>query len=260
LSAGIKANNDGSAAIQVGGTDYLQIASTGPVTIPGNLIVTGTATVGGIPVGGNYDLVAYTSPATWDATAAKAAGLKAIKITVVGAGGSGGPGVGFPSRSAGGGGGGGGAAVEYVPAANITPGTKTVTAGAGTNSFGPWGTATPNSPTATASATAGSAGGSAAGGAGGAGSGGSLNITGQSGGWGYVAANSAFVQRGATGGGSIFGGGAVGAASGPTGGTGSAGGAYGGGGGGGGGTFDPTPAASSGGAGAPGVVIIEEFY
>ena len=258
MTAGIKANNDGSGAIQVGGTDYITISSAGAVAIPVSL------TVGGIPAGGNYILQRYTSPTTWDATAAKAAGLKAIKITVVGAGGSGGPGVGFPSRSAGGGGGGGGAAVEYVPAANITPGTKTVTAGPGTNSFGPWGTATPNSPTATASATAGSAGGSAAGGAGGAGSGGSLNIRGQGGGWAYVASNSAFVQRGATGGSSIYGGGAEGGgAAGPGGGgggTGSAGGAYGGGGGGGGGTFDPTPAASSGGAGAPGVVIVEEFY
>jgi len=184
VTAGIKANNDGSAAIQVGGTDYITISSAGAVAIPVSL------TVGGIPAGGNYNLVAYTSPTTWDATTKKAAGLKAIKVTVVGGGGNTtGGSTPVPGLFYQGGGGGGGVAVEYVPVSNITPGTKTVTAGAGTNSFGPWGTATPNSPTATTTATAGADGATTtaspatvSGGAGGAGSGGTFTFAGQVGG------------------------------------------------------------------------------
>ena len=244
MSAGIKANLDGSGAIQVGGTDYITISSSGAVAIPVSL------TVGGIPAGGNYDLNVYTSPATWDATAAKAAGLKAIKVTVVGAGGA--SSAITASAASSGGGGGGGAAIEYVPVANITPGTKTVTAGSGTNSFGPWGTATPNSPTATTSATAGSAASTITAGAGGVGAGGSINIGGQGGGSGASPASNV----GGTGGSSILGGGgAAGSAPGVAGGAGQN---YGGGGGGPGGT--PTTTTRPAVAGAPGVVIIEEFY
>ncbi len=47
MSAGIKANNDGSAAIQVGGTDYIEISATGNVTIPQNQTISGTLTVTG---------------------------------------------------------------------------------------------------------------------------------------------------------------------------------------------------------------------
>jgi hypothetical protein len=83
MSAGIKANLDGSGAIQVGGTDYITISSSGAVAIPVSL------TVGGIPAGGNYILNQYTSPTTWDGTTKKAAGLKAVKVTAVGAGGNG---------------------------------------------------------------------------------------------------------------------------------------------------------------------------
>jgi len=242
----------------IDGTTGSSIA--GDATITGNLTVTGTATVNGVPVGGNYNLVAYTSPTTWDATAAKAAGLKAVKITVVGAGGNGGtcPGaVGQGNNSTGGGAGGG--AIAYVPAASITPGTKTVTAGPGTNSFGPWGTATPFSPTATVSATAGTAGSNAnlpiSGGAGGTGSGGSVNFTGGGGGS-YEGLMSGF------GGNSIFGGGAPSISSPASRVVGIPGGNYGGGGGGANNASAPaTPVpASPGGTGAPGVVIIEEFY
>jgi hypothetical protein len=41
MSTGLKANGDGSAAIQVGGTDFLTITSGGAVAIPGTLSVTG---------------------------------------------------------------------------------------------------------------------------------------------------------------------------------------------------------------------------
>jgi|688.fasta_scaffold01873_19 hypothetical protein len=138
MSAGIKANNDGSAAIQVGGSDYIEIASTGPVTIPGNLTVTGTATVNGVPVGGNYILNEYTSPAPWDAAAKKTAGLKAVKVTIIGGGGGGAGGRGTQSTPGGPGtatinGAGGPSEVgfAYIPAASIPTSPFTIEAGAG---------------------------------------------------------------------------------------------------------------------------------
>lgn len=262
MSAGIKANADGSAAIQVGGTDYIQIASTGPVTIPGNVAITGSLTVGGIPSGGNYILTSYTSPSTWDATTKIAAGLKAIKVTVVGAGGAGGGSTSTPTLNGpnGGGGGGGGSAITYLPAASITPGSKTVTAGTGTNSFGPWGTATPFSPTATTTATAGSAGTTAAaggpngpGGAGGAGSGGSINANGSVG----TDGGQLFNGGGSAGSSVIFANVVIGGNA--AGGAGVSGVAYGGGSGGA-GARNAGTGSISGVAGFPGVVIIEEFY
>lgn len=44
MAAGMKANPDGSAAIQVGGTDYINISSAGAVSIPQTLAVTGATT------------------------------------------------------------------------------------------------------------------------------------------------------------------------------------------------------------------------
>lgn len=240
MSAGIKANNDGSAAIQVGGTDYITISSAGAVAIPVSL------TVGGVPAGGNYALVAYTSPATWDATAKITAGLKAIKVTVVGAGGNGGA-VSSPTSGSGGGGGGGGggAAIEYIPAPSI-PGPVAVTAGPGTNSFGAFCSATAGAVGTTVAALNGS------GGAGGVGSGGTFNCNGNGG---SAGGNGA----GGNGGGSLFGGGAQAIGlqgNGTT--NGAAGSNYGGGGSG--GTRLATAVTGSGGAGAPGIVIVEEFY
>ena len=255
MSTGLKANNDGSAAIQVGGTDYITISSTGAVAIPVSL------SVGGIPSGGNYILTSYVAPATWDATTKKAAGLKAIKVTVVGAGGNGGvSGTSNPTSTGdgGGGGGGGGSAITYLPAASITPGSKTVTAGTGTNSFGPWGTATPFSPTATTTATAGSAGGAGsipaggAGGAGGVGSGGSLALSGTSG---LTGTN----IGGASGTSAIFSASILVADIVPGSLPGTPNSIYGGGGSGG-GQRSPPGGSNPGSTGAPGVVIIEEFY
>jgi hypothetical protein len=128
MSAGIKANNDGSAAIQVGGTDYITISSTGAVAIPVSL------TVGGVPAGGNYAMDVYVAPATW----VKPLGLKAIKVTVLGGGGNGGTSTytAAPNSAAASGGGGGGAAICYLDAPVIPGSPITVTAGPGTNSFG----------------------------------------------------------------------------------------------------------------------------
>ena len=63
MSAGIKANNDGSAAIQVGGSDYINIASSGDVTIPQDLAVTGTLTVSGLQVGAGPAFSVYRNAA-----------------------------------------------------------------------------------------------------------------------------------------------------------------------------------------------------
>jgi hypothetical protein len=174
--------------------------------------------------GGNYILRAYTSPATWT----KPAGLKAVKVTVVG------------------GGAGNGAASPY-----------SVSAG-GTSSFGPF-----------LSATGGAAYTSPALGAGGSGSGGDINMSG--------------------GDGAAYTGGGAGAllCTGPGGGNTRAGYPFGGGaspgGGGGGGSIEyisapsipgpvtvtvgagsagagPAPNAPSRRSGAPGIVVVEEFY
>jgi len=166
-----------------------------------------------ISAGGNYELLSFTSPGTWT----KDAGLKAVKVTVLGGGGSGGPSsapANIPSSAAAGGGA-GGASVRYIDAASI-PGPVSVTVGGagGTSSFGPF-----------ASATGGSAGGTGGafpspeflptrpvGGAGGTGSSGTVNIPGAPGqpavGTAPTPATSGFQDSGGSGGNSIFGGGA----------------------------------------------------
>jgi hypothetical protein len=113
----------------------------GGVRFPDNSIQTTAATGGG-----DYIMRTYTSPSPWTAPAA----LKAVRVTVIGAGGAGGnaviSGPGFPTAR--GAGGGGGAGVQtYYDAPALSP--LTITAGAGTNSFG-----------ALVSCTAGAAGGS----------------------------------------------------------------------------------------------------
>jgi hypothetical protein len=217
-------------------------------------------------LGGNYVQRTYTSPATWT----KPAGLKAVKVTVVGGGGGGNGGRGnsqFDSPRTGGHGGGGGAAVRYIPAPSI-PGPVAVTHGAG-GAGGP-------APATVGTITAGSAGGTssfgsflsatggsgAAGvpaptgtgvpGAGGIGSTGDFNISGgtspvPAGG---VGRNNCFA-------GSLLSTGAVLFSSGN--GDGQIGAAVGGGGT---GCLSslPTFASHAGGTGAAGIVIVEEFY
>ena len=78
MSAGIKANSDGSGAIQIGGSDYITISSAGAVTIPQTLAVTGTSTFTGaataasLQVGGVatnlYPLVSGTAVASTSGT------------------------------------------------------------------------------------------------------------------------------------------------------------------------------------------------
>lgn len=244
---GVQISSDATGALDIktgtgAGTTAISIDASQNVTIAGSL------TVGGGTV---YNLEQYTSPATWT----KPAGLNAIKVTVVGAGGDGGGAL-VNTQNRCGGGGGGGAAIEFIPAPSI-PGPQPVTAGTGTNSFGAF-------CSATAGAT-GTAGGTdyATGGDGGAGSGGSINLYGQPGRFGTSVAatpTGPAVRVGGSGGSSVLGGGSgdlVLAA--PTSTAGLAGVGFGSGGSG--AVKSVVPAASvAGGTGAPGIVIIEEFY
>jgi hypothetical protein len=236
MSAGITANNDGSAAITVGGNSYIEISASGVVDIPVSL------TVGGQPVGGSpapYAINTYTFPGGYSAAPKIALGLKLIKVTVVGGGG---PGGGGNPSTGGSGGGAGGAAIKIYPAFSLPAGTVPFTAAgaAGTSSFG-------GGSVAVITATGGGAGAAQSpGGTGGVGSNGDINFDGGAG----AQANSNGQNPGSTGGNSIFGGGGKGAPGSPA--T-----TWGAGGGGGQAVGQASPAALGG---APGVVIIEEFY
>ena len=150
-----------------GGTGLTSIGSAGQVI----KVNSGASALefGDAGGGGGYTKTIYTSPATY----APPASLKALRVTVYGAGGNGGlcP---NPDR-AGGGGGGGGLAFEVLQSPEV-PGPVSVTAGSGTNSFG-----------SLLSATAGGNGGNAPNtsggspGPGGSGSGGDENYTGRAG-------------------------------------------------------------------------------
>jgi hypothetical protein len=121
----------------------------------------------------NYVMQTYTSSTTWS----KPTGLKAVKVTLIGAGGN--SGTGNPNGNGGNGGGGGGS-IEYIPAPSI-PGPVAVTVGTApskTSSFGAFlsatgGTNGTNAPPS-ANAPAGPY-------AGGTGSGGDINVQGQDG-------------------------------------------------------------------------------
>jgi hypothetical protein len=252
---GVQVSSDATGALDIktgtgAGTTAISIDASQVVTIPGSLIVAGQ------PAGGNYALESYVAPGTWT----KPAGLKAVKVTVVGAGGAGGDALTTPATGRQGGasgGGGGGAAIEFIPAPSI-PGPVSVTAGPGTNSFG-----------AFCSATAGSAGTnlpigipnvSLAGGASGSGTGGDINISGGQGGYGNAGPSPGanVPSHSGLGGASLFGaGGAPVYSSGTTAIAGINGENYGGGGS---GAAVRGPAGANGGTGAPGIVIVEEFY
>jgi len=250
-----------------GGTGITSVGTAGNVlTSNGTAWVSQAAAAGG----GDYIMQVYAGPST--GTWTKPAGLKAVKVTVVGGGGAGGNTVGPAcfGYSVSGGGGGGGTSIEYLDAPAI-PGPQPYTAGAagGTSSFG-----SPAflSATGGAASTGVSSPGAStqifgSGGAGGVGSGGQLNIIGGAGTPGGVGTDPARSTLGSgaggAGGSSTMGGGATGVANNVNGTRtdGTAAGAYGAGGG---GAVklnsSPSPTQATGGAGSPGVVIVEEFY
>jgi hypothetical protein len=193
----------------------------------------------GVPV-----LNVFTSTSTYT----KPATVKAIKVTVVGGGGNGGAAPSNPTGAVGGAGGGGGASIFIYPAPSLPVSAipYTVGAAASTSSFG----VAPLTVITATGGTSGTAAVSGVPGAGGIGSGGTLNV----GGSGGSAGSAAAPTFGGAAGSSMLGGGARGRT---TVGNGDAGQQYGGGGGGG---VNPGGGPASGGAGAQGVVIVEEFY
>jgi len=223
-------------------------------TTPGTLVSsspTGWTAVPAVSVaGGNYELVTYTSPATWDYTTKLAAGLKAVKIQVVGGGGNGGACATPNNPAVAGGGGGGGSSIRYMPAPAIGAPVP-ITAGAGTNSFGSFVTATggANAPTTPGGSVSGP------GGAGGVGTSSValINLSGERGEQGTAPLSGA----GGSGGGFYF---TLGGPGRGTAGPGIAAPANNYGAGGGGAWKALGTTTLPGGAGAPGVVIIEEFY
>jgi len=227
-----------SAMTVLAGTTPGQIVSSSPTgwtTAP-------TSSVGG----GNYAMRAYVSPQVWT----KPGTLKAIKVTVVGGGGSGGSQ--STNNAEAGGGGGGGASILYLDAPAI-PGPITVTAGAGINSFGPLCSATAgaNAANNVTNTNVGNVGG-----AGGSGSGGTFNTTGGPGGMGWRISTSPSQGISGVGGNSILGSGGYSFLT-----TANHNGIPGtnyGGGGSGSGRF--SAGSLTGGTGAPGIVIVEEFY
>jgi hypothetical protein len=223
----------------LGGTGITSAGTTGNVlTSNGTAWVSQAAAAGG----GDYIMQVYAGPTstTWT----KPAGLKAVKVTVVGGGGNGGPSAPNPVYVYyGGSGGGGGVAIEYLDAPAI-PGPVSVTAGgaAGTSSFGPFLSATGGgSGTSSPPSTPGNSG------SGGSGSGGQINFSGTAGRTGaFGGGQCAFMGGAATIGtntdspsvknGNIYGGGATG------------------------GYSVSGGATLPGGTGAVGIVIVEEFY
>jgi hypothetical protein len=221
------------------------LISTG-VQFPDNSVQTTAATSGG-----GYAINAYATPGNFPAAPGRGVGLKLIKVTVVGGGGRGGNGISNPSGNAGGSGGGaGGAAIFVYPAPSLPASAIPYTVGVGgTVPSPPGGTTTFGAaPLTVVQATGGGPGAAQSpGGAGGVGSNGSggLNFNGGAGAQGSTGQQ----NPGSTGGNSIFGGGGRGVGGNAV--------TYGAGGGGGQPPTQPSPVGLDG---APGVVIIEEFY
>lgn len=232
--------------------DTQQFRISGSNTITGTNSFSATTTFSG-PVEGaaSTTYTVYTASSTW----VKAPGLEYIEVWVCGGGGGGG-GADSGTGAGAGGGGGGGCAYEHLTSAELAATSSVaVIIGSGglgcscVNSSGVGVAGGTSQFSSFLSATGGSAGGTitGSGGGGGTGSGGDLNISGGGGGIGSSGG-------GGAGGNSYYGGGAAGLVGDSAGGT---GGNYGGGGGGG---VDANDNGSSGGTGAPGVVIVKAYY
>lgn len=229
------------------GLTSTNINVTGDIAIAGNIYGNGIGT-------GTGNVWIFSSPGTWF----KPAGLKRIKVTVIGGGGSSSNGSTSPYLGAKvSGGGGGGAAIKFMPASSI-PGPVTVTIGAGGPSAGAPAPITPGGTSsfgAHASATGGTSARHPPGGPdtnitpGGTGSGGDINISGGYGGY-FGSAGGSVTD--ATSGTSLLSGSKLVTSSVALAGTDPGQGATG---------FGTPPADfGTGAAGAAGIVIVEEFY
>jgi hypothetical protein len=244
LLIGNSTGNTLAKATLTAGTGISVTNGAGAITIA----ATGGSGATGVPV-----LVVLTTASPGSYTVPATA--KAIKVTVVGGGGAGGSASSIPSNgAAGGGGGGGGTSIQVYPFSSLPVSAIPYTVGpaGASSSFGV-------APITVITATTGAAGGPGtytafgAGGAGGAGSGGTLNFTGGGGGGAAKGGTPVPSASGGLGGPSSMGGGGRSI----TLNAGVAGGNYGGGGSGG---VAASPATQPGGAGAAGVIVIEEFY
>ena len=236
-SGGTGANTLTAESVVIGnGTSSVKFVAPG--TASNVLTSNGTAWVSqAISAGGDYVMLAYTSPATWT----KPAGLKAVKVTVIGAGGNGGNN--NPTPYFAGHGGGGGGAILYADAPAV-PGPITVTVGTApskTSSFGPLVSATGGTNGTNAPPSGNAPQGPYAGGTG---SGGTVNVPG---GDGLGVAYDTYGRSGT----SALGFGVTGTFGPPAV---IAGKVYGGGG------MASAVGTATGGAGAQGIVIVEEFY
>lgn len=204
--------------------------------------------------GGGYAMQVFSNTTPGGTTWTKPAGLKAVRVTVVGGGGGSQSVTGVPPGTAFGGSGGGGASIEYIPAPSI-PGPVTVTVGAGGGVPAPTATGGTSSFGTFVSATGGATSPTGAGAAGGSGSGGQVNVSGEAGDT-SERGSSASGRGGASGLG--FGAGAPKAGAGLS--LSVAGAQYGGGASGSAGPSTPGNYNLTGAAGAQGIVIVEEFY
>lgn len=222
---------------------------TGTNTFSGSVVFTGSLTGHASTVIRVYSTAGTT---TWS----KPAGLEHITVWVCGGGGGGGGNT--TTGNSGGGGGGGGCAFEILDSTELLATTSVIitvgsggTAGAGSGGNG--GTGGTSQFSTFLSATGGLGGGAnGTPGAGGSGSNGDFNLTGNAGGGDEADGNS-----GGFGGGSFFGGGGQGGSGEASGGNGQN---YAGGGGGAANRSGGSGSDQPGGAGAPGVVIVTEYY
>jgi hypothetical protein len=214
----------------------------------------GAITIASTAAGGFSDMQVFTSPGTWTNPGT----ITKVKVTVVGGGGNGGTSAARPNNQNqtrySGGGGGGGTAIEVIPFPSGTNVAVTVGGAGGTSSFGAYCSATGGAAGETSSIPVPTS----AGGDGGSGSGGTVNLVGADGSPAITPAQYGMGQGGP----SSIGGGGKGALiqndpgipqPNPPGGN-----SYGGGGAGAAWSGSPGKAPGGpGGAGAPGVVIVE---